>query len=362
MVIIVTAISGSDKDGALDRLGKYAVQRGKKVKIFKTGDMIFEDAEQNGVHITPEFILNTPAATINTLRSIGLEKICAQIPQLISEDYCVVVTLHVMWYWVFRYRSAFNPYYLKRIGADMYVNLLNNVEAIEASLRSRRQWDILFGRRRHKNYAREKILDWQSVEFESTRDWSRQYNKPFFAIPSKASPSALYRLAFEPWRKIYYVGIPLTLLRGDKFVEARKKIDDFLEWLEKYIVVIDPRYIEPLTDAHLAVVDRPVYSNVVARDLEYLIPFCRDGMIAYFPVPIGSSGVAIELKTVYENNAETNLIYPPDNPLSPFYVNYAHNIYRREDEFKEEFLKRLGKEYLERVEEAERGYNEVKNG
>lgn len=362
MIVATTAIPGSEEKIYLDRFKSYCEERGKKIGECHTGKRIFEIAKKIDINMTDEYVLNTPLPTINALRHGVLTEAEKEIPKFLENGGdAFMVTLHTKWYWDYRYQSAFDRFHLFNLNPDIYVNFLNNVDAIEENLRQRKQWQFLFSERRPKNYAREKILDWQSVEFEDTLEWARLFRKPFFCIPSKGNPSILYRLIFEPWRKIYYFGMPLTLLQGAQFVEARGKIDSLLAWLERLVTIIDPRYVEPLSPEHLAAVDEPVYFNVTARDLDWLIPTCKTGMIAYSPVGTGSAGKAIELKTVKESNRETNLIYPADSPISPFYVRYSQYLYRSEEEFKEDFIKRLGEDYLKRVDEAEKSYNEAKH-
>ncbi|MBI2023033.1 AAA family ATPase [Candidatus Giovannonibacteria bacterium] len=352
MLVIATAISGSGKDEALESFRKYAESRHKKVKIFKTGDMLLEHAKRINIRITPENVLNTNPTTINALRSAVLESIYSELPKLRKENYVTIVTMHAWFYWKYRYSSAFDHHYLEKFRPDIYINFLDNVESIENSLRQRKQWkSFLFGSGVSKKYGKERILDWQSAEFETTKDWSKRDRKPFFVVPSKTDPRLLYRMIYEPWRKKFYLGMPLSLFYDKKFSPARKRIDDLLKWLEKYIVVIDPRFIEPLSPQHLKVIDHATYHQVVARDLYWLIPGCT-GMIAFFPEVTFSAGVNNEMREMHETNGETILIYPPDKPASPFLTSWSDGIFRSEEGFKKAFLEWLGKDYLKKVKET----------
>jgi adenylate kinase len=352
-VIITTAISGSGKDKVLEDFKQYATSRNKRIRIFHPGDMLFEQADKIGLRITPEKVLNTNPATISAIRSAVLESVAAEVQQLRKEDCLSIITMHAWFYWKYRYVSAFDHHYLERFKPDMYINFLDDVTAVEKELRSRKQWQqYLFGSDKSVTYGRERLLEWQSAEFETTKDWARRDRKPFFVIPSKASSHMMYRMIFEPWRKRFYLGMPLTLFHGDEHKEARERIDEFLTWLEKYVIIVDPRYVEPLSSEHLEVIDHPVYHQVVARDLYWLIPEC-DGMIALFPKVAFSAGVNNEMREVHETNGETILLYPSNKAASPFLTSWSDEIFRDEETFKKSFLNWLGSEYLGKVEASE---------
>jgi len=360
MLILATSISGSGKDKALHAFKEYAEARNKKVEIFHTGNRLFKLGENVGFHFTEENVLNADPSTSMFARSGVMENVCAEIPKLKGEDSVGIVTTHIKFYWDYRFDSGFDPYYLNRLKPDMYIYFLDNIDSIADSLKAREQWhDLLFGEDEPDGMGKRILLLWQSGEFVDTKMLALRDRKECFVVPSKADPSVLYKLIFEPWRKVFYIGMPLTFLHGDEYAEARERINNFIDWVNLYIVGIDPRFVEPLTVKHLSVIDRPVQHNVVTRDLYYLIPNAlvpkrRGGMIAFFPQPGFSDGVGKELHEVYANQGKTFLIYPPGY-ISPFLVKYSQKIFRGEEQFQQYFLEWLGPEYLKKVEESEKG-------
>lgn len=357
-VVITTAIPGSKTSQFLDRFKKYAKKRGKDVVVFEPGDVLIEHGERIGVEFTEENILNSNKKTLNAVRSSVFENFLPEAEKILKRGGIVVVKLHSYFYWKYRYISAFDHYYLEKLNPSLFVHFLDNVDGIMDELRHRSQWDWFM----KEDGVLQKVLEWQSIEMESTRNFAQRGKDNFFVIPSRAHESILYRVLFEPWRKVIYLGMPLTLLSGDKYKEARKRIDDLKDWLSRYVVVVDPRYVEPLTKEHLEVINPPMYHNVVARDLDWLIPQCG-GMVAFFPVVAFSAGVNNEMREVHENNNDVFLIYPKERPASPFVTEWANKgVFPSENEFKESFLVYLGDEYLAQMEEAEKGYTGEHNG
>jgi len=359
MRVITTAISGSGEKGYLDRFSKFAETKGKKVKIYNPGEMLFEHAARRGVRMPRDKVLKTNPHTLDERRSTVFERILSDVEKPANRGSSFIINMHGSFYWNFSYEPGIDFHYLNEFDPDLYVNFLNDVDTVENNLKDRKQWNFLFSPERTKNYGRNKILDWQSVEVLLTRllaqrdpkRWAQSDPQKFFVIPTKATETMLYRFMFEPWRKVFYVGMPLTLFHDPKFAGARKRIDELIKWTEYWITVTDPRYVEPLDTKLLTQVDPAMYHSVVKRDLYWLIPQC-DGMIAYFPdaseAPY-SAGEDIEFKEVSDTCGETLLIYPSGKSLSPFLFVWGDKILRSDKQFKREFLSYLGKKYVNRV-------------
>ena len=366
MKIITTAISGSGEKAYLDRFSKYAEARGKKIKIYHPGEMIFEQAARRGVRMSRDKVLKTNPHTLDERRSAVFERILSDVDKTAKDGYSHVINMHGSFYWNFNYEPGIDFYYLNKLSPDLYVNFLNDVNTVEKNLRARKQWDFLFSHERTLNYGRNKILDWQSVEVLLTRLLAQRDPKEsngkqqkFFVIPTKATEKMLYRFMFEAWRKSFYIGMPLTLFHDPRYKRAREKIDELISWIEFWVNAIDPRFVEPLDQKMLLDIDQPLYHSVVKRDLYWLIPQC-DGMVAYFPQTADapySAGADIEFKEVSDTCGETILIYPGGKFLSPFLFVWGDQVMRGIKQFKREFLVYLGKEYVGRVRTVSGRYN-----
>lgn len=360
MVIVTTAISGSSEMEHLESIVNYAQKIGKRAKIFNAADLFFEQAQKISLRIKKEKVLNTKRQTMIALQSSASERLIAEISQWLDSDSVAIINVHATFYRKGIFKRGFSSYYLSRLNADIYINLLSDAEVVFGNLSKRPQWNFLF-ENKEKSEVLKKIMTWQSDEVKDTDGWAEREQKKFFVIPTRSSPEVIYRIVFEPWRKMFYFGMPITHLHDEKYADARDRVNRLAEWLRKYVILIDPRYVEPLTPEMLARIDKEIYHQVVVRDLEWLIPQC-DGMVAFHPETIVSAGVNNETREVFETNGESFLIYPYDKKsVSPFLVEWTdEKIFKDEEEFKPRFLEYLkysDSDYISRVEEAEKCYN-----
>lgn len=374
-IIVTLGVSGSGEEEYLSRFKKYAEARGKSVGEFHIGKRIFTQAENNDMLWSRDRILNANHGTMKATKSAVFEHVGNEILTLPQYDSAAVVNLHGCFYNKFLYELDVDGYYINQLNPDFYIYFMDDVDSITRRLKKREQWDFLFGKGKpatsYPNYGRDRILEWQSAEYmiakllangdfvASTVSTRTELKKRLFVIPSKAAESILYRLIFEPWRRLYYFGMPLTLLHDDKYKKDRQRIDNLKAELEGLVNLFDPRYVEPLSKKHLSAIDRPMYSHVVFRDLRMLIPQCEDGMIAFFPKAVMSSGAQDELREQFELTRKNWLIYPAESPASPFLTERSVDISRGEKQFLRKFRKDLGAKYLKMVKEANRSYNKV---
>lgn len=357
MIAVATGISGSGRRYYAKRFVAFGESGGKKAKVFNAGRMLIDHAHDLGIRITEDFILNSHHDTILALRSAICEKILAEIPSLQKNGYAILINLHAVFYWEYQYLPSVDYHYWKAFNPDFFVNFINNSDIIAVNLKKRTQWEWLFDKGFPQDFAIERIMDWQNNEYIDTLIASQFLGKKLYLVPTGGNESILFRLFFEPWRRFWYLGMPLTFLHGEENKKERERIDDFAKWLEKYVILIDPRYVEPLSISQLtsSSKNRAVHNNVVGRDLNLLIPEC-EGMIGFYPKEVASYGENCERAEVFRTNGKTFLIYPSEEFLSPFFTKWTREIFKNEEEFKPRFLEYLGKDYLAKVEEAEKCY------
>jgi len=362
MIVVTTAISGSAEMDHLTNIVLYAEKIGKKAKIFNVADLFFEQAQKIKERITRRKVLNTKSQTMAALQSSVSERLIRELPQWTGPDSLAIINVHATFYRKGVFKRGFNSYYLSQFNADIYVNLLSDAEVVFNNLSKRSQWNFLFEDAKKKNVLK-KIMLWQSDEVKDTESWAERERKKFFIVPTRSSPEIIYRIVFEPWRQMFYIGMPITHLHGEQYAEARNRIDRLAEWLKKYVILIDPRNVEPLTPEMLAVIDKEIYHQVVVRDLDWLIPQC-DGIVAFHPEAIISTGMNHEIREVFETNGESFVIYPYDQKsVSPFFIDWTdEKLFQNEEEFKIRFLEYLGEEYLKKVEESEKLCSIKKDG
>jgi len=366
MIALATGISGSGRKEFAKKFLAFAESCGKKAKVFDAGQMLIEHARNLRIRITEQFVLNSHHDTIQALRSAVCEKILAEIPLLLKDGCAVLINLHAVFYWEYQYLPAVDYHYWRMFNPNFFVNFINNSDVVAKSLQKRTQWEWLFDKNLPNDFALERIMDWQNNEYINTLIASQFLEKKLYVIPAGGSESILFRLFFEPWREIWYLGMPLTFLHGEENKKERARIDEFARWLEKYVILIDPRYVEPLSVGQLtsSSENRAVHSNVVGRDLNFLIPQC-DGMIGFYPKVVSSYGENCERSEVFRTNGKTFLIFPGNSFLSPFFTKWANEIFKNEKKFKSRFLRYLDEKhgnYITRVEESEKSYNGEQHG
>ncbi len=312
---MITGISGSGRKEYLKDFLAECERKGKKVKVYHIGQMLFEQARKVGVNITPENVLNTNPAVINSLRSAVLENVTGSIKQEARKYDLILISLHTFFYWKKIFTRAYDWFYLKELSPDFFVTFIDKSQSIKARLDSRAQW-------KDQNLSCEEILLWQNIEVEVTADLAELYRKPFYVISVSQPISTLYRLVFRPEMKLVYVSMPMTHLSAEK-----RAVDKFVERLRKYFIVFDPRTIE--IEAKKIV--PAIYHQTVKRDLYWLIKQCSK-VVAFYPRVVSSPGVINELREAYETNKDVWVIFP-SKKVSPFLLYYSTKLFRNQQEF-----------------------------
>jgi adenylate kinase len=366
MIIVATGISGTDEKNYLKDVVRYAKKRGKKIKVFQSGDMFFEQAQRLGIRANRDNIFHMDRNTSCALRGGAFEKVLSEAPSLLEQGFSIIVNMHASFFSDDQYSDTIDYHYLSSLNPDLYINFLNNADAVTRNLQQRRQFRHLF-RGRDDQYALERIMEWQTAEILATRIISSFSRKKFFVVPARGKASILFRLMFESWRKMFYVGMPMTFLHGDEHKNAREEINNIVNWVDYYVNAIDPRYVEPLEPGQLTSAHeyRAIHNHVVGRDCNILIPQC-DGMIGCYPQEekeerVHSYGENYEESEMYRITGDTFRIFPSDKFLSPFFTKWVDEMFLSIEDFKRRFLEYLDEidsTYLVRVEEAERGYTE----
>ena len=68
-LIVVAAPSGSGRKDHLSRVAKFCAKNGKKVRVYQIGQLLFEQAEEQGIHLTHQNVLDRNPDTLNGLRA-----------------------------------------------------------------------------------------------------------------------------------------------------------------------------------------------------------------------------------------------------------------------------------------------------
>ncbi len=317
MLIITTAISGSRRKDYLQNLKKYAKQFGKRVKLYDVGQMMLEHSNSIGINLTPENILNAPPSVISAVRSAVFEKIAGELPRELKKNHAVFINIHAMFFWRKVFIRAWDNYYVSQLNPDLFLSFVDDVMSIDIKLKERPQW-------KKEKMTMNDILLWRNVDTEMTASWAEMHRKPFYSIPSQSNVKLLYRIIFEPGIEKVYVAMPLTNFMG---AEGQKEVDRFIEKLEKYFIIFDPREVEMVEQWSPSMRTPRVLHQIVNRDMYWFVKQV-DKVIAYFPKAVSSPGVVNELREAHETNKEAWLVYPKGSRVSPFLAYYSNMVFK----------------------------------
>lgn len=330
MLIFTTSISGSGRKEHLKDFSEYAKKRGKKIKLYLVGNMLFDRASKVGINITPENVLNANPNVINALRSAVFEEILGELSKELKKNDAVIISVHMLFYWKNVFRRAYDYFYVNQINPDLFIAFIDGADEILKRLSARDQW-------KPEHLTKQEILLWQNVEVEMTSSLAEFLRKDCFTVPVKQPYSTLYKLIFHRHIEPVYVSMPITHISSLKDL---KRIDDFVEKLNKYFTVFDPRTIETggvkmkKTRVKSAAADEDelaTHQHTVARDLYWLLKQSKK-IIAFFPRLVSSPGVINELREAFETNKDVWLIYP-SKVGSPFITYFCNRLFLNEKEF-----------------------------
>lgn len=323
MLIFATSISGSGRKEYLNNFIDFAKKSGKKVKVYFVGEMLFEQAKRIGINITMENVLNANPGVINALRSAVFEEITANLPKDLKNNDAVILSIHSFFYWRKVFRRAYDHFYLGQLRPDLFVTFIDNHPVILDRLNQRAQW-------RPEKLTAHEILLWQNVEVELTASLAEFSQKKFFVLSCSQPLKTLYKLVFYPQMEPVYISMPITHIKSSK---SMKMIDKFIDRLECYFTVFDPRTIETgAVDTKSRKKDElTVHHHTVARDLYWLLKQSKK-IIAYFPEIVSSPGVINELREAFETNKDTWVVYP-EKFTSPFLTYFCNKLFKNEEDF-----------------------------
>jgi hypothetical protein len=290
---------------------------------------------------------------LHILRSAVLNSI--EVKTLENAGYdAVVICIHGFFYWREIFFRAFDRF-LNKFSTTMFITFIDDFRNVLGRLNPRPQWQ---GEGR---LTEKEILLWQNVEVEVTALLAQFADRPFFAVPTAASPHTFYKLAFHPEIEPVYIAMPISHFREP---EQRKPIDEFIVRLDKYFTVFNPLSVEVVGAIVVGEKDRAsksvVHRHVVFRDQYWFVAQC-DKIIVYWPkldppdsikdkelrkiwpTAIASPGVNHESKEAFTKTKDVWVVFR-GKEASPFLDYHETQMFFDE----ESFFKFLDSKYPER--------------
>jgi len=371
MRIIMTGTVGLDKAEYLEKVRALARQRHRDVHLCHVGQMMYAEAPDVG----SGRILDLPLSRLHSLR----RSVFKDVLQLAETHESIIVNTHATFRWKHGLFPAFDFDQLAEFDADMYVCLLDNIDAVHTRL----EQDHLV------DHSLKDLLVWREEETLATELMmagcslvERESPAKFYLQASgrnSATAQMVYRLVFEPETPKAYISFPMTHVVD--MPEILAEIDEFRHSLAEHLIVFDPGdleeyplYLKALRASeqgqrvlNYEVLDQMVrfdvaevlqagsdfHAQIYARDFKLIDQ--ADMIISYIPeMPGGkpglSSGVERELQHAHEATREVYIVWKPRVTPSPFVVETATKIFPNVSALLNYFEK---KEYIQPLEARE---------
>ena len=349
--VVLTGQVGLDKKQFCERVVEVAHEHGKEITPFHVGDRMYAEAPD----VAMGRILDLPRPRLNALRRSVFKDLIA----LADKTEAIIVITHATFRWKHGLFHAFDYDQMKAFDADLYVTLVDNVDAVHERLE--RDHDV--------KHTLKDILVWREEEIvvtESMAESLRGYGHAYVLAhgTERHTAESLYRLMFDSDRKRVYPSFPMTHVMD--MPEVLADIDTFRDALSEHFITFDPGDLDEkrlLFDAGEATKrgEQTITVHVNGRDIELSVAeitqvagdidgqiYARDFklidqsdmIVSYVPEladgkPGLSSGVERELQHAWEGTKEVFVVWKPRCEPSPFITETATEVFSSvEDTFK----------------------------
>jgi hypothetical protein len=347
MRVVVTGQVGLDKKEVLERLADLGAERSTPIDVIHMGDRMYAEAPD----IVPGRILDLPRQRLEQLRRSVFKDVLSHDPSR-----HLVLNTHATFRWRHGLFHAYDHRDMVKLGATLYVTLIDNVDAVHERL----------AREHVVKHTLKDILVWREEEIVVTRAMAEAvcgFGHSFIVsrTSTDAAAETIYRLMFEPDRKRVYPSFPMTHVMD--MPDVLSEIDHFRRRLNEHFITFDPGDVDEknlllkagaatqrgeeeialhvngrdirLRVADISQVAPDVDGQIYARDFALIDQ--SDMIITYIPeMPTGkpglSSGVERELQHAFETTKEVYVIWTARAEPSPFVTATATQIYSSLDE------------------------------
>ncbi|HTV47087.1 MAG TPA: hypothetical protein VMG59_01455, partial [Phycisphaerae bacterium] len=349
MRMLLTGQVGLDRKAYLNEVEAIARAEGEPLKIFHVGEMMYREAPD----VKPERILDLPLSRLTNLRRAVFKDILSELPQHPN----VIVNSHATFRWKHGLFAAFDFDQLALFKADMYVTLLDNIEAVHQRLT----------RDHAVEHSLKDLMVWREEEILATDLLSRanpDYPGTFFVLSrgrNSSTAETLFRLLLRPRMRKVYPSFPMSHVMEMPDIQAQ--INDFRKQMTERFITFDPADVDEkqLYDRAVAAAAdgrQKFAAQVNGKEIELLVPemlsigsdingqiYARDFLmvrqsdmiVSYIPeLPGGrpglSSGVERELQHAHDHSREVYVIWRPSANPSPFITQTATKLFGSIDE------------------------------
>jgi adenylate kinase len=355
MVVVVTGMVGLDKKSYLEKVCRFAADKGREVLLCNVGDMMYGEAPD----IPNGKILDISMKRLHSLRRSIFKDIIAKA----KKDPNLIVNTHATFRWRHGLFPAVDFDQMRQLDADMYICLFDGIAALHSRLSHEHSIE----------HTLKDLLVWREEEIIGTEMLCKGINDkiPFYCLARGAQEEtidAFYGLVFDASRKKAYLSFPMTHVTD--LQDVREQIDEFRKQMKRHFICFDPgdleesylpNHAEKAARAgsdfvELAVsgrtirlgldeirqVERDINSQTYARDfmlidqsdmIVSLVPTLPDGRAAISDGRAAiSSGVERELQHAHEAAKEVYVIWTAKQSPSVFVTQTATKVFNNPDD------------------------------
>ncbi len=354
MRAIVTGQIGMDKKPYLIAAAEFAGQQGEAIDLYHVGDLMYREAAD----VRPTRILDLPISRLDTLRRAAFKDIISEVRGGPEPRRNAVVNTHATFRWRHGLFSAFDLDQIQKLGPDLFVCLVDNIEVVHDRLHREHEIDATL----------KDCMVWREEEILATELMSRAIPASRFYILSRGrhQPTirTLFRLVCRPDMRKVYPSFPMSHVVD--MPEVLGEIDAFRAALAENFITFDPGDVDEklLLDRAIAAAKdgkdwveaaphsfggskaapAPIRVKVrevldIAGDIDgqiYMRDFKlidqSDMIVSYIPelpggMPGLSSGVERELQHAFEHTKEVFVVWKPRKAPSPFITETATKVF-----------------------------------
>jgi adenylate kinase len=350
---------GVDKKSYLQKVCRYADERGQEVVLCNVGDMMYAESPD----VPQGKILDISLKRLHLLRRSVFKDIIAKAHKVPN----MIVNTHATFRWRHGLFPAVDFDQMRQLAADMYICLIDGVSALHTRLSKEHETD----------HSLKDLIVWREEEIISTEMLCKGINEktPFYCLARGAeeeTTDTFYQLAFERKIKKAYLSFPMT---GTANLESlRVQIDQFRRPMRKLFICFDPAdleesdlpqkaknakreglgYVEVSVPAlretikldlhEVCQIERDINCQTYARD--FMLIDQSDMIISFIPTMTDgraaiSSGVERELQHAHEAAKEVYVIWAAKQTPSVFVTQTAtkvlHNVTEAIDFLKKKY-------------------------
>ncbi|RMH30518.1 MAG: AAA family ATPase [Planctomycetota bacterium] len=346
MRVVVTGQVGMDKKPYLDAVAQAARDGGEPVTVHHVGEMMYAEAPD----VPRGRILNLPLSRLQALRRSVMNAIIGR-----DDPGHTVINTHATFRWRHGLFSAFDFDQINRLGVDLFVCLVDNIEVVHRRLHDEHEIDATL----------KDCMVWREEEILATELMAQAAGGDFCIVSrgrERDNISTLARLILDPRAKRAYPSFPMSHVAD--LPETLAEIDAFRAEIALRFIAFDPGDVDEKMLLERAIVASresrdfvearmptgtpfrvPVREILdIAGDIDgqiYMRDFKlidqSDMIVSYIPeLPGGapglSSGVERELQHAYEHGKDVYVIWKPAKSPSPFITETATRVFRTVDE------------------------------